>query len=632
MLRAMRHPSHASSTPTRALLACALGFSPSLLWASPVGAQSTAPVAGAAADDAPDATPLAVDAPVTAVTLYRSGAMITHSAALPAEQGTFELRIEGLPASIVEDSLSARVKGAKLLDVRFDFKMTPTDAATNPELRQAIASLEDTRREGEALALHSARLADQNALLNAIAAKTATESAQDFGSKSLEPEALARQVAFLNDARKGLIDERTALDRRIRENGMQAAALTDRVARLGGQSTVVRAAVVAIGKAQPGAGSVEVQYLVSNAAWSPDYAIRARDTGDDATDALTVEFNAVISQSTGTDWNDVAVTLSTAEPERRPAPPEISPEFLSVREPVKGKMDAARPGARDAYNRGDKLAEMSDQVPGSPTGGGGGGMGTGGGFTGGLFGGSDSDGGEAISLGIKLERAYADAEAAGGAVVSYQLPRKVGIPSDSSRSRTQRVATIELDAAFSHVARPIVDPTVYLRAKARNTSSYRLIEGPARLFVGDDSVGEAVLPDIIPGVEVSFWLGGDPRIESKRVLVSQSTKEEGVFGKSSVTTWNWRIDLTSAAPGMSSIEVADRIPVSRDEKIRVELRDLSTPLSTDEEYLRNERTRGILRWVLDMPGIGKDGKPSQRAISWTVRESHATEIEVERGG
>ena len=628
----MRHPSHASSTPTRALLACALGFSPSLLCASPVGAQSTAPVAGAAADDAPDATPLAVDAPVTAVTLYHSGAMITHSAALPAEQGTFELRIEGLPASIVEDSLSARVKGAKLLDVRFDFKMTPTDAATNPELRQAIASLEDTRREGEALALHSARLADQNALLNAIAAKTATESAQDFGSKSLDPEALARQVAFLNDARKGLIDERTALDRRIRENGMQAAALTDRVARLGGQSTVVRAAVVAIGKAQPGAGSVEVQYLVSNAEWSPDYAIRARDTGDDATDALTVEFNAVISQSTGTDWNDVAVTLSTAEPERRPAPPEISPEFLSVREPVKGKMDASRPGARDAYNRGDKLAEMSDQVPGSPTGGGGGGMGTGGGFTGGLIGGADSDGGEAISLGIKLERAYADAEAAGGAVVSYQLPRKVGIPSDSSRSRTQRVATIELDAAFSHVARPIVDPTVYLRAKARNTSSYRLIEGPARLFVGDDSVGEAVLPDIIPGVEVSFWLGGDPRIESKRVLVSQSTKEEGVFGKSSVTTWNWRIDLTSAAPGMSSIEVADRIPVSRDEKIRVELRDLSTPLSTDEEYLRNERTRGILRWVLDMPGIGKDGKPSQRAISWTVRESHATEIEVERGG
>ena len=83
-MRAMRHPSHASSTPTRALLACALGFSPSLLWASPVGAQSTAPVAAAAADDAPDATPLAVDAPVTAVTLYRSGAMITHSAALPA--------------------------------------------------------------------------------------------------------------------------------------------------------------------------------------------------------------------------------------------------------------------------------------------------------------------------------------------------------------------------------------------------------------------------------------------------------------------------------------------------------------------------------------------------------------------
>ena len=620
-----------------AAIACLLGLAPlsataaalsataAVLSATPATIAPQAVNAGGAApsvDDAPVATTLAVDAPVTAVTLYRSAAMITHTAALPEGagqgQGTFELRIEGLPESIDGESLSARVTGAKLLDVRFETKVTPVDAATNPELRNAIAMLEQTKRAGEALALHSARLADQNALLSAIAAKTATESAQDFGSKSLDPEALARQVAFLNEARKALIDERTELDARIRVNAMENAALADRVKQLGGQSTVVRAAVVAVGKSQPGPGSVAIQYLVGAARWSPDYAIRARDTGDDARDALTVEFNAVIAQSTGTDWNDVSVTLSTAEPERRPAPPEIDPEYLSVREPA---MDKDAGAVRYGFAGGGGAPNMA---PGSPVPLAG---------TGGVIGDPGNLGdAEAISLGLKLDRAYADAEAAGGAVVSYQLPRRVGIPSDASRTRTQRIATIELDPEFSHVARPIVDPTVYLRAKARNTSSYRLIAGPARLFVGDDSVGEAELPDIIPGAEVNFWLGGDPRIESKRVLVSQQTREEGVFGKSRVTTSSWRIDLTSAAPGTSRVELSDRIPVSRDEKVKVELRDLSTPLSTDAEYLANERTRGILRWVLDMPGLGKDGKPSRLGISWTVRESHAIEVEVERGG
>jgi uncharacterized protein (TIGR02231 family) len=228
-----------------------------------------------------------------------------------------------------------------------------------------------------------------------------------------------------------------------------------------------------------------------------------------------------------------------------------------------------------------------------------------------------------------LEAAFADASAEGGAVVNYPVPRKVTIPSDDRRTRSQRVATIELDPEFSHVTRPIVDPVVYLRAKARNTSSFRLIEGRARLFVGDDSVGETTLPTFIPGGEATFWLGGDPRIEAKRVLVSRESKEQGVFGKSDVRTEKWRIDLVSAAPGSSRVEVSDRVPVSRNEQIKVELRDLSQPLSTDDAYLKNERVRGVLTWVVALPGLGKDGKPTERSLSWTVLVSHPAEVEVE---
>lgn len=598
----------------------------------------------------PDATPVTLDAAIAAVTVYENRAMVTRSCALPKEQGTFEVRIEGLPRSIDAGSLSARVEGAKLLDVRYESVTTPVDASTSPELRQAIADLDAAQRAAELIALRMAKVNDQNTLLNSIAAKTATESAKDFGSKSLEPDALAKQVMFLDEARERLIAQRTALEAEGRKNQAELAALGAKVQSLGGKSVEARAAVVTVGKSALGDATLSLNYLVSGAGWSPDYAVRAVDTGDDATDSLMVEFNAIIMQMTGEDWKDIAVTLSTAEPTRRPAPPEIEPVFLDVALPpvetaLAEKLDDKQgipngvPGDPGGRTAGRKEFGRAPGKPGAGgIGGGGGGRGNDAattsyfgieGSTGGLIGDAGEDAERSIKLGIELEMAYADAEAAGGAVVNYALPRKVSIPSDAKRTRSQRIASIDFDPVFSHVARPLVDPTVYLRAKARNGSTYRLIAGTARLFVGEDSVGETEFPTVIPGAEVSFWLGGDPRIESKRVLVSKETKEQGVFGKSTVTTWKWRLDLVSAAPGLSRIEVSDRVPVSRNEQIKVEIKEPSLALSTEDAYLKNDRTRGILRWVLDMPGRKADGKPTERSISWTVQVSHPVEVHVQ---
>ena len=213
-------------------------------------------------------------------------------------------------------------------------------------------------------------------------------------------------------------------------------------------------------------------------------------------------------------------------------------------------------------------------------------------------------------------------------VVNYALPRAATIPSDHTRTQTQRIATIDLKPEFSHVARPIVDPTVYLRAKARNTSTYRFLDGEARLFVGDDSVGETSFPTVDVGAEMVFWLGGDPRVLSKRTLVSQESKEEGVFGKDSVTTWKWRIDLTSSAQGSAHIELSDRIPVSRNAQVKVELKDLSAPLSTEAEYVKSGRPRGILEWIVDMDGLTSGGKPTTKSVTWTVRRAHPKDVQI----
>ncbi len=541
-------------------------------------------------------TEVAVDAPITAVTLYRGRAMVTRTGVLPDGQGSFEVRISGLPASIESSSLSARVTGAKVLDVRYSETLLETDAATSADLRGATKALEEARRTAAKQEMQSRMLNEQSDLLNAISAKTAAEVGKDFGSKNLDPAALSAQIKFLSQSREEIIAQRLALDTARAATDDQVKSLEAKIRALGGRTKIARDAIVTVGKSQAGTATLALSYLVADAAWAPRYAVRATDAGDDALDLVTIELNAEISQRTGEEWKDITLTLSTAEPGRRPAPPEVEPEFLAVAEPIVGK-----PGR-----------------PSSPGGGGGGGYGDIG--TGGIIGNSGTDPG-AIDRQKLYDAAYADAPATGGAIVNYTIPRKVTIPTDDSRTRSQRVASFDLKPEFTHVVHPIADPTVYLRAKARNTTGTQLVAGEARLFVGDDSVGLAEFPEVAPGGEMTLWLGGDARYEARRMLVEKDAREQGVFGKDDVTAWKWRIDITSGAKGSTQFEVIDRVPVSRDEKIKVELKDLSVPLSTDANYFADDRPRGILRWSFPMPGLGKDGKPSTKSISWTVRQS-----------
>ena len=554
-------------------------------------------------------TEVAVDAPITAVTLYRGRAMVTRTAAVPEGLGTFAVRITGLPPMIEPDSLSARVAGAKVLDVRYSETLLETDAATSTDLRDATKALGEARSTERRQEAQLRNINEAYDLLNAISAKTAAESGRDLGSKNLDPAALAQQLKFLADAREEIANKRIALEAARTATSDQIKSLEAKIRAFGGRSRVAREAVVTVGKSQAGAATLALGYLVTEAAWAPRYSVRATDAGDDALDLVTIELNAEIMQRTGEDWSNVVLTLSTAEPDRRPEPPEVEPEFLAVAAPVAAREKAGMPPAG---------------VPGGPAdgfrGGSGGGYGFGGPGTAGVIGSADL-GTERADVRDILEGAYADAEGMGGAVVNYAIPRKVTVPSDDTRARSQRVASFDLKPEFTHVVHPIVDSTVYLRAKARNTTGTQLVAGEARLFFGDDSVGLAEFPEVAPGGEMTLWLGGDARYEARRMLVEKDTREQGVFGKDDVTAWKWRIDITSGAKGATQLEVVDRVPVSRDEKVKIELKDITMPLSTDAKYLADDRPRGILRWSFAMPGIASDGKPSTKSISWTVRQS-----------
>src|SRR5207245_491446 len=70
-----------------------------------------------------------------------------------------------------------------------------------------------------------------------------------------------------------------------------------------------------------------LNYLVNHASWRPVYKFRA---GTKDKDPVTLEYLAAITQSTGEDWTNAAITLSTAQPLLNAAPPDLRVLEVSV--------------------------------------------------------------------------------------------------------------------------------------------------------------------------------------------------------------------------------------------------------------------------------------------------------------
>jgi hypothetical protein len=107
-----------------------------------------------------------------------------------------------------------------------------------------------------------------------------------------------------------------------------------------------------------------VEYLVPGARWVPSYAIRVNEDGDSAELAM----RALLCQDTGEDWENVALRVSTADPERWSELEELPALRIGRRQPnpVKTGWRPPPPGVEELfadYDRTVQSAELAEEMP-----------------------------------------------------------------------------------------------------------------------------------------------------------------------------------------------------------------------------------------------------------------------------
>jgi len=76
----------------------------------------------------------------------------------------------------------------------------------------------------------------------------------------------------------------------------------------------------------------ELKYLVTDCGWAPTYDLSAEDISG----KINLKYKAQVYNNTGNDWTDVALTLSTADPQLSASHPQLSPWYLSENYAVSG--------------------------------------------------------------------------------------------------------------------------------------------------------------------------------------------------------------------------------------------------------------------------------------------------------
>lgn len=495
------------------------------------------------------AVALAQDSRITQVTVYPGSATVQRSLQLPAraQQATFSCLPAGLDVQSLQVTAPAGVAVGEL-----SVRQQPREFSTgcrNPS-QSRIRELEDriAALQAEAQGLeHSSgwlnRFA-QPAAANSIRA-TADALRQTGQSVALRQHQITRE----QEALQAQLQPLQADQERTAGNGSQAST-------------------VQITLSAPQGGTLQLSYQVRGPGWQPGY----RATLDVEAQRVRLERTALVAQSSGEDWRDVPLTLSTGQPNAAANGPLPRPWRISEAPPLPPApvmpAPAAAPTARMSKSM-ERAGAVADAAPAAS-------------FDASVFEGSHA--------------------------TQFVLPQRITVPSSGDKV-TLALGQHTLDARVAVRTTPAQDLSAYLVA------SFALPEGvwPAgavTLYRDGTYVGQSRLSTSTVAT-TGLGFGRDERIEVRSLPAQKMESRTGLFNgrqqRHVQNAWEIRNQHRNAI----SLQVLDAAPVSEQQDIRVESRYTPQPTSTQW----NQQPGSVL-WERTVPAGATERIATEHTISW----------------
>ncbi|MBX3171542.1 MAG: DUF4139 domain-containing protein [Candidatus Eremiobacteraeota bacterium] len=299
-----------------------------------------------------------VTSQVETVTVYRRGAQVTRLAEIPqpAQGWPRQLRLDNLPLAMLDNTLSARLEfpqgggGLVARELRVELESRHKAEPTNPpELAQIHHELLALQKQLERL---NGDIAKMQKLEPGTLVLRATQAPQGF------PLRARRAVVELRQKTLGAwLPRRRQLEQRLEE--LQSRLYQAPASQVPVSLELSKSVLISL-HSKPDAQASHLRlllsYQVEGACWVPGYSLRF----DRDCSLADLELRALVCQSSGEDWTNAKLSVSTAEPERWTEVPQLASRRLGRRQVQN------TPGWRPLPPQSEALFSDYDGVPQTP--------------------------------------------------------------------------------------------------------------------------------------------------------------------------------------------------------------------------------------------------------------------------
>ena len=484
------------------------------------------------------------------VTVYVQGAMVARTGSVTMSAGSHRLIVRDLPAGLDSRLLRVEVGSNAVRLGSIDVTTVNEGQFVTSKERELRGQLESKTDQRAVIQDEIDTAQTQLKLLDSLAANPAGTGNSNSAVSS------ANLVTVLGTIGSSATTARNKVhDARLRQRKLDTEIETlkaelAKVATQRRQTTEVTAAMdVSAAVTVP----VTLTYRINDAAWGWVYQARL----DTSRKKLTLERQGQVQQGSGEDWNNVKLTLTTAQPEDDVSTPIVAAEFLDLQMPqppqpmVRRSMEMPQVGVAMAN------VPMLDEL-------------------------------------AVVENKQVASVSATQYLVEYQVPARVSLNAD----RQMRMYPIS-DESFDTNIIARVMPSESRRAHLEATFKYErdtpIEAGQLQLYRDGAFVGEAPTQAFLPGAEVRMPFGVDERIKVAVRDETSKSSETGVLSKLVTRETRQRFEITSYHPAVIPVEVIDRIPVSRNADVKVEILKGATEPTTRD---LNGKA-GVMLWKFD---------------------------------
>ncbi|KDQ59014.1 hypothetical protein JAAARDRAFT_127570 [Jaapia argillacea MUCL 33604] len=570
--------------------------------------------------------------PIKSVTVFKSSkAEVVRTFVHDLEAGQNKIEIVGLPSCI--DTESARVSGlgdARLFDVVCVIADKPASSYDGSS---------ETIRILEAKKVYLVK----EKLVRGQEAEVMLTYGKSLQGEHVTPDTMTTFLdSFVLRGRKNL-QAVSELEEKIVEIDRQIEKEQEKTTTTKGESN--GKVTIVIAAENEGQVELKLTYIVTNANWEPTYDLHASTVNGKPASAVSLQYRARITQSTGEDWKDTSLTLSTSTSDTiTKGIPELKPVKIKPPQPMFGAAGCPPPSMGAAFlqqrpqqqqmllaaQRQLQLQQQQQQnLVAQPTG----------------FALNRSLAAPAISRAPPdvTTRAAAEssddeldedlisefAELAGpGALtepttivnvsplaISYRVEGKASIPSDGEAHQVS-VAILPFDAKVTHVTVPRVSAVAYLQCEVKNTSDYRLLPGPVSVFLDESYVSKTSIQDVNTGDTFECPLGADSSLRISHARIPRTVRDSASAFAEQFKSTTYTVTTTIRNKhrfAISELVVRDVIPLVDDKRVKVILRKPQglAEAKGDQEVMVKDKDKEVkIRWskVVDKKGGAKEGK------------------------